>query len=178
MLASASPQDYRLSSDITVHQTEVHCECDDCGTSGCNGVHNEGGSAYTSTGTLRTRTMHITECNSACSCGIECPNRVTQRGRQVPVTIFKTANGRGWGLRTDKWISSGTFLVEYVGELLTQEEVAKRSGNYIFDLDYNGGGDPGYAVDAEFYGNVSHFINHSVSAGRRGKPDEWPALCV
>jgi histone-lysine N-methyltransferase SUV39H len=32
---------------------------------------------------------------------------------------------------------------------------------YLFDLDYNDGDCP-FTVDAGYYGNVSHFINHSV----------------
>ena len=32
---------------------------------------------------------------------------------------------------------------------------------YLFDLDYNLGDANPYTVDAAFYGNVSHFINHS-----------------
>lgn len=38
----------------------------------------------------------IVECNDSCSCGIECDNRVVQRGRQIPIQIFRTAS-KGWG---------------------------------------------------------------------------------
>lgn len=34
---------------------------------------------------------------------------------------------------------------------------------YLFDLDYNKGDQNPYTVDAAKFGNVSHFINHSVS---------------
>jgi len=33
---------------------------------------------------------------------------------------------------------------------------------YLFDLDFNGDDCP-FTVDAAVYGNVSHFVNHSVS---------------
>lgn len=39
------------------------------------------------------------ECTKFCSCSNKCPNRVIQRGTQVPLAIFKTANGRGWGIK-------------------------------------------------------------------------------
>ena len=39
---------------------------------------------------------HIYECNDRCTCSQFCKNRVVQRGRQVPLEIFKT-NDRGWG---------------------------------------------------------------------------------
>ena len=32
---------------------------------------------------------------------------------------------------------------------------------YLFDLDFNLGDENLYTVDAAFYGNLSHFINHS-----------------
>lgn len=38
----------------------------------------------------------INECNERCSCGIDCPNRVVQRGRKIPLEIFKTEK-KGWG---------------------------------------------------------------------------------
>ena len=38
----------------------------------------------------------IYECNRRCTCGDVCKTRVVQRGRKVPLEIFKTEN-RGWG---------------------------------------------------------------------------------
>lgn len=38
----------------------------------------------------------IYECNLRCNCGEFCKTRVVQKGRKVPLEIFKTAN-RGWG---------------------------------------------------------------------------------
>jgi len=38
----------------------------------------------------------IYECHDGCACGADCPNRVVERGRQVPFQIFRTTN-RGWG---------------------------------------------------------------------------------
>jgi histone-lysine N-methyltransferase SUV39H len=39
----------------------------------------------------------IFECNNQCHCGRTCPNRVVQRGRRMPVEIFKTQK-KGWGM--------------------------------------------------------------------------------
>jgi [histone H3]-lysine9 N-trimethyltransferase SUV39H len=44
---------------------------------------------------LRTRAP-LYECHSRCTCSTNCPNRVVQRGRQVPLQIFRTED-RGWG---------------------------------------------------------------------------------
>lgn len=38
----------------------------------------------------------IYECHSGCACSAECPNRVVERGRRIPLQIFRTTN-RGWG---------------------------------------------------------------------------------
>lgn len=38
----------------------------------------------------------IYECNEKCKCGPQCKTRVVQKGRKLPLEIFKTKN-RGWG---------------------------------------------------------------------------------
>lgn len=39
----------------------------------------------------------IYECHSGCACGEYCRNRVVERGRKIPLDLFKTDDGRGWG---------------------------------------------------------------------------------
>lgn len=99
-------------------------------------------------------------------CGPDCRNRVVQKGRLVDLCIFKTKNGRGWGVKTMQNIKAGTYVSTYLGELINHDEAEKRGreydviGNtYLFDLDY-ADSDTCYTVDAAHYGNVSHFINH------------------
>ena len=65
-------------------------------------------------------------------------------------------------------IKKDSFVVEYVGEVITSEEAEERGRKYdvegrtyLFDLDFNSGSDNPYTVDAAYYGNVSHFVNHS-----------------
>ena len=57
----------------------------------------------------------------------------------------------------------------FATQVITNEEAERRGKiydaegrTYLFDLDYNDGDCP-FTVDAGFYGNVSHFVNHSVS---------------
>ena len=59
----------------------------------------------------------VYECNRRCSCSKECPNRVVQKGRQHKVCIFRTADGRGWGIKTLQKIKAGSFVMEYLGEV-------------------------------------------------------------
>jgi histone-lysine N-methyltransferase SUV39H len=39
----------------------------------------------------------IYECHSGCVCGEDCRNRVVERGRKIPLDLFYTTDGRGWG---------------------------------------------------------------------------------
>jgi len=110
----------------------------------------------------------VYECNKLCKCGDECTNRVIQKGLNARVCIFRTDNGRGWGLKAREFIKKGRFVVEYVGEIITNEEAEERGKKYdaihqtyLFDLDFNDRDAPVFTIDAYKYGNVSHFINHS-----------------
>ena len=84
------------------------------------------------------------------------------------VAIFRTPNGCGWGVKTMELIEKHQLVTEYVGEAITQEEAEERGKvydscgqTYLFDLDFNEG-ECLYTLDAKKYGNISHFINHSV----------------
>ncbi|KAG0444232.1 hypothetical protein HPB47_014022 [Ixodes persulcatus] len=94
-----------------------------------------------------------------------------KRVEEVPLTIFRTTNKRGWGVRTERRIKKGTFLFEYFGEVITNEEAEQRGRTYdaqgityLFDLDYDDSDDNFYTVDAGKCGNVSHFVNHSCDS--------------
>lgn len=66
------------------------------------------------------------ECNSKCACGLDCPNRLTQQGVRHPLEIFKTANGRGWGVRVSPSsphpVPRCAFVGEYLGEIMSVAE--------------------------------------------------------
>ena len=40
--------------------------------------------------------LPIYESHQGCTCSIDCPNRVVERGRTIPLEIFRTGD-RGWG---------------------------------------------------------------------------------
>ncbi|XP_037653077.1 histone-lysine N-methyltransferase EHMT1 isoform X6 [Choloepus didactylus] len=100
----------------------------------------------------------IFECNHACACWRSCRNRVVQNGLRARLQLYRTQN-MGWGVRSLQDIPLGTFVCEYVGELVSDSEAdVREEDSYLFDLD-NKDGDV-YCIDARFYGNVSRFINH------------------
>lgn len=112
----------------------------------------------------------IYECNANCDCGPDCRTRLVQKGRQVPLEIFKTSDGRGWGLRCKKDLRPGDFIDTYRGEVITAAEADKRehehkSASYLFTLDKFAGEDlpfeECYIVDGEYVGGPTRFINHS-----------------
>ncbi|KAI8367857.1 hypothetical protein EDC96DRAFT_506313 [Choanephora cucurbitarum] len=113
----------------------------------------------------------IYECNQACECNKNiCGNRIVQKGRQVPLQVFKTPT-KGWGVRSMSFIPKGTFVDEYIGEVITVEEGDKRGViydrlgcSYLFDMDFAQSELPTkYVIDSFALGNVSRFFNHSCS---------------
>jgi len=88
--------------------------------------------------------------------------------------VFLTREGKGWGLRPLEDLPKGTFVCEYVGEILTNMELYDRimheSGNdrhtYPVTLDADWGSEKGLkdeealCLDATYNGNVGRFINH------------------
>lgn len=149
----------------------IGCECTTCDfKTKCCYTQYARSCPYTSTCKIRVPPgTPIYECNKRCSCDMSCVNRVVQRGTEMKLCIFRTANGRGWGVKTLRAIPKGSFVTQYVGEVITSEEAEKRGKEYdaagrtyLFDLDYNETEEQcPYTVDAAMYGNVSHFINHS-----------------
>ncbi|XP_078112053.1 histone-lysine N-methyltransferase SUV39H1-like isoform X3 [Sander vitreus] len=111
---------YKVGQGIVLDEMAVGCECKNCleePISGCCPGASLHRMAYNDRGQVRIRPgQPIYECNSRCSCSLDCPNRVVQKGIQFDLCIFKTENGRGWGVRTLQHIKKNTFIMEYVGE--------------------------------------------------------------
>ncbi|KAK2648156.1 hypothetical protein Ddye_015645 [Dipteronia dyeriana] len=154
----------------------------------CSCVAKNGGEIpYNHNGAIVEAKSLVYECGPSCKCPPSCYNRVTQHGIKFQLEIFKTES-RGWGLRSLNSIPSGSFICEYVGELLEEKEAEKKTGNdeYLFDIgnNYNDSSlwnglsnlmpdaqsgscgaveDVGFTIDAAQYGNVGRFINHSCS---------------
>ncbi|KAL2756462.1 hypothetical protein ACRALDRAFT_1081692 [Sodiomyces alcalophilus JCM 7366] len=125
----------------------------------------------------------IYECHDGCACSEACPNRVVERGRKVPLQIFRTKK-TGWGVRCPVDIKKGQFVDKYIGEIITpreaqrrrdEAEVAARKDVYMFALDKFTDenspdtrlrGDP-LEVDGEFMSGPTRFINHSCDPNLR-----------
>ena len=151
--------------------------------------------AYDENGYLKdayflTVSVPIFECNSRCACGSACPNRVTQQQPLKLLKLFETEN-KGLGVCTEGDIQKGTFVGEYVGEVVSSVQAKDR----LQSLTRN---DPCYIVtyrehtsagrvlttnvDATFKGNVMRFVNHSCSPNLAMLPVRTdsivPRLCL
>ncbi|XP_066328141.1 histone-lysine N-methyltransferase, H3 lysine-9 specific SUVH5-like [Miscanthus floridulus] len=145
-------------------------------------VKNGGGFHFNDTGGLTEGKPLIYECGPSCKCPPTCRNRVSQHGIKFRLQVFKTKS-MGWGVRTLDFIPDGSFVCEYVGELLTDEEAQERKndeylfaiGNSYYDAPHwkaeikaipslqNGPSEDDetvFAVDALNQGNFARFINH------------------
>ncbi|XP_051492410.1 histone-lysine N-methyltransferase EHMT1 isoform X5 [Apus apus] len=154
-----SPMD--IDRNITHLQ---YCVCiDDCSSSNCMCGQLSMRCWYDKDGRLlpefnMAEPPLIFECNHACSCWRTCRNRVVQNGLRTRLQLYRTQK-MGWGVRTMQDIPLGTFVCEYVGELISDSEAdVREDDSYLFDLDNKEG--EAYCIDARFYGNISRFINH------------------
>ena len=63
-----------------------------------------------------------------------CHNRVLQHGITVRLQAFRVY-GMGWGIRSIQNIPKGSFICEYVGEIISDSEAETREASYLFDLE-------------------------------------------
>lgn len=108
--------------------------------------------------------MLFFECDAAlCRAGDRCQNQSFDR-RMYPSMVERRIDGKGWGLVTLEFIPAGSFIIEYVGELINRKEFERRiqvmqqtkdEHYYFLTLSRE------LMIDAGPRGNSSRFINHS-----------------
>ncbi|XP_053774408.1 histone-lysine N-methyltransferase EHMT1 isoform X1 [Desmodus rotundus] len=168
-----SPSNYKyvsqncVTSPMNIDRNITHlqyCVCtDDCSSSTCMCGQLSMRCWYDKDGRLlpefnMAEPPLLFECNHACACWRTCRNRVVQNGLRTRLQLYRTQS-MGWGVRSLQDIPVGTFVCEYVGELISDSEAdVREEDSYLFDLDNKDG--ELYCIDARFYGNVSRFINH------------------
>ena len=158
-------------------ETGVECVYKGCSCSGCceffsssvctcKCAYKDG---YINDSYLAECSPPILECNSNCTCSKSCPNRLTQRLGSLNLSIFKT-EGKGLGVRTETSVPGGTFIGEYVGEIVSVAEAsarlaATRRAESCYIVQYREHLSDGRVmttnVDATNKGNVTRFLNHS-----------------
>ena len=98
---------------------------------------------------------------------------MVQKGLCIPLEVFWSGE-KGWGIQTKKHIQKGTFVFEFVGEIVTNLELMQRrayaklgnseaftvalDADWKFELVMND--DAALCIDGTSFGNVSRFLNH------------------
>ena len=106
----------------------------------------------------------LVECDpNFCPCGSKCQNQKFQSKRYAKLDIRRTGK-KGHGLFTKQALRKGEFIVEYVGEVLHEDEYRARKNRYEAE------GKRHYyfmtlssseTIDAAERGNAGRFLNHS-----------------
>lgn len=92
-----------------------------------------------------------------------------QRGLRKQLSLRNCGHGKGWGVFAAESIRAGDFVIEYVGEIISEEEYERRekvcneSWAYVFTLNLAKGtsskqGEAAY-IDAYQVRNLAAFIN-------------------
>ena len=159
----------------------VHaCPCTVC-TETCPCVQRSSGFAYTEGHKLQVErgnecSWPIYECWSACSCRLACLNRASQQGS--PLLQVQSAGSKGLGVYTVRSLLQGSYVAEYYGEHIQ----AERDRAYVFEaVEHFGLRTSIWRVDAEHYGGVARFFNHSCRSNMTVVPVRCgyvvPRLC-
>ncbi len=143
-----------INSFVTTHETPVMrtdpslitcCSCTDgCrDVKKCECIRRMGSAAYNNDNALlQHRTTAIYECSSRCLCHVtQCTNRVVTHGPSLRLEVFRCDNPmKGWGVRCRDDIPAGTYIADYIGEIMEEEAGENRgiefSDQYLFNMDH------------------------------------------
>jgi Pre-SET motif len=120
------------------------CTCtDNCkDASKCECARLMGGFAYNKNGIyLVEKAEGIYECNQRCQCHVmRCKNRVVGKGPHLKLEVFRCSDpNKGWGVRCLTAIPAGTYITDYLGEVMLESHAdgrgLSRSDEYLYNLD-------------------------------------------
>ncbi|XP_071715192.1 histone-lysine N-methyltransferase ASHR3-like [Rutidosis leptorrhynchoides] len=122
----------------------IGCRC--CGSKSCNNCI--------------CSVQHIS-CSNACICTGMCANSPFPIEKKVKVVM---TNQCGWGLEALEFIPKGDYIIEYVGEVISDILREER----LFEMEKSGVTNTymcavkkDFTIDATLKGNAARFINHS-----------------
>eukprot|EP00767_Chilomastix_cuspidata_P001305 gnl/Chilomastix_cuspidata/1434.p3 GENE.gnl/Chilomastix_cuspidata/1434~~gnl/Chilomastix_cuspidata/1434.p3 ORF type:complete len:284 (+),score=110.36 gnl/Chilomastix_cuspidata/1434:2142-2993(+) len=96
-----------------------------------------------------------------CPCGKDCKNRRFARREYAPFSI-RDCGSKGLGFFAERAIPRGAFIIEYVGEVIDQDELEARLAapkRHWYAMEARAG----MYIDSGQRGNEARFINHSCS---------------
>ncbi|CAM6092174.1 unnamed protein product [Calypogeia fissa] len=108
-----------------------------------------------------------------CPCGEACTNQQFQNRTYAPIDMYRCGK-KGFGLKLAEKVPKGTFIIEYVGEVLDvgafekrQQEYARKGQKHFYFMTLN----TNEVIDACSKGNYGRFINHSCEPNCR--TEKW-----
>lgn len=126
------------------------CQCKACSNGGTSCQHDD----------CLNGMLNIECIAGYCPCGKECRNQRFQK-RQYGRVEVRRAGLKGMGLYSKELIKKGSFIIEYVGEVLDEEEYVRRK-EYYFSV-----GQRHYYFMNIGNGEVSLLLLLGVSPGQR-----------
>ncbi|XP_066274110.1 histone-lysine N-methyltransferase ASH1L-like isoform X3 [Branchiostoma lanceolatum] len=108
--------------------------------------------------------MSFMECSpNTCPCADQCANQRIQRHEWDQGLERINTKDRGYGVRSKTPIPQGNFILEYVGEVVSEQEFRRRTveiyhdHNHHYCLNLHSGA----VIDGYKYGCEGRFVNHS-----------------
>ena len=110
--------------------------------------------------------MTFTECDpDSCPLGDRCSNMVIQKQKSSVTVQRIMTRDKGWGIKTRTSVAKGTFIMEYLGEVVTDKEFKRRmqtdykhdSHHYCLHVG------EGLVIDGYRMGGECRFVNHSCA---------------
>lgn len=147
-----------------------------CPMAGNNTAAGTNGLAYDS----ESRLIHpphtvdsVYECSLLSMCNVDCRNRLVQLGPRYRLEVFGCGGGdgrfsKGWGVRSPDMVPRGSFVCEYIGEYISDDEAESRGIRYdqqkmsrLMDVVGDGKDVVRMCIDATKFSNLGRFLNHS-----------------
>ncbi|CAH1407080.1 unnamed protein product [Nezara viridula] len=108
--------------------------------------------------------MVLAECSPQfCPCKENCSNQKIQKHEWAPGLMKFMTKDKGWGVKTKYGIKKDDFILEYVGEVVSEREFkARMASRYQNDTHhYCLNLDSGLVIDGHRMGGEGRFVNHS-----------------
>uniref|UniRef100_A0A1I7Y951 SET domain-containing protein n=1 Tax=Steinernema glaseri TaxID=37863 RepID=A0A1I7Y951_9BILA len=104
------------------------------------------------------------ECCESCGCKGKCSNTFSSKSMPYRYEIFRRKHV-GFGCRTLDKIGKGSFVAEFVGEVISKEQAKTRTIQSFMYTSYHHPtiDDRDTVIDPYNYGNVARFFNHSCN---------------
>eukprot|EP00966_Prymnesium_polylepis_P152408 3520525-Prymnesium_polylepis.1 len=132
----------------------------------------------------------VYECTLACCCDMRCKNRQVQLGPRFRLEVYRCGEtegkfSKGWGVRSPDFIPRGSFLCEYIGEYISDDEAESRGIRYdnqkmsrLMDVSGDGKDVVRMCIDATKFSNLGAIASaRPTSVATRNSTDAQSHNC-